>query len=238
MSSRPANGRLTEETAWIQAAGSTETLYFQQNGLEKPPGSRRFSRRSACPRTPFRWPHPATGNAWIWEIGSAEGQQGAYKSLGLTWGDFCRQHLGLSRSHADQLIRPLDQFGAAYFHLAEIMRISPDSFRRIAPAVHDDCIEIAGELVPITPENALKIKQALLAWQKDSQRARAELAKAQAANASIISLNSRLDACLAEMSAILGGPREAGQDAALGGLLSYSLTKLKRLQRDLDRILA
>jgi len=37
------------------------------------------------------------------------------------------------------------------------------------------------------------------------------------------------------MSAILGGPGEAGQDAAL---LSYSLTKLKRLQRDLDRILA
>ena len=40
------------------------------------------------------------------------------------------------------------------------------------------------------------------------------------------------------MSAILGGPREAGQDAALRGLLSYSLTRLKRLQRDLDRILA
>jgi len=118
------------------------------------------------------------------------------------------------------------------------MRISPDSFRRIAPAVHDDCIEIAGQLVPITPENALKIKQAVLAWQEDSQRARAELAKAQAANASIISLKSRLDACLAEISAILGGPREAGQDAALRGLPSYSLTKLTRLQRDLDRILA
>jgi len=77
------------------------------------------------------------------------------------------------------------------------MRISPDSFRRIAPAVHEDSIEIAGELVPITPENTLKIKQAVLAWQKDSQRTRAELAKAQAA----------------EMSVILGGPREAGQDA-------------------------
>jgi len=96
------------------------------------------------------------------------------------------------------------------------MRISPDSFRRIAPAIQHDSIEIAGELVPITPENALQIKQALLAGQE----------------------NSRLDACLAEMSAILGGPREAGQDAALRGLLSYSLTKLKRLQRDLDRILA
>ena len=97
------------------------------------------------------------------------------------------------------------------------MRISPDSFRRIAPAIQEDSIEIAGDLVPITPENALKIKQAVLAWQKDSQRARAELAKAQAANASIIGLKSRLDACLAEMSVILGGPREAGRCQVLGG---------------------
>jgi len=89
------------------------------------------------------------------------------------------------------------------------MRISPDSFLRIAPAVHDDCIEIAGELVPITPENALKIKQAVLAWLGRHRAPRAELAKAQ-----------------------------AGQDAALRGLLSYSLTKLKRLGRDLDRVLA
>jgi hypothetical protein len=51
------------------------------------------------------------------------------------------------------------------------MRISPDSFRRIAPAIQEDFIEIAGEFVPITPENALKIKQAVLAWQKDSRRA-------------------------------------------------------------------
>ena len=78
-------------------------------------------------------------------------EQGAYKSLGV------------SRPHADQLIRRLDQFGAAYFHLAEIMRISPDSFRRITPAIQEDSIEIAGKLVPFSPENALKIKQAVLA---------------------------------------------------------------------------
>jgi len=101
--------------------------------LEKPLASKRFSGGSASRRTPFRWPHPATGNAWIWETGSAKRQQGACKSLGLTWKHFCQQ-------------------------------LSPDSFRRIAPAVHGDSIAIAGELVPITPENALKIKQAVLAW--------------------------------------------------------------------------
>jgi len=77
---------------------------------------------------------------------------------------------------------------------------------------------------PHHPRKCPQDQAPLLALQQDTQRARAELAKAQAANASIISLKSRLNACLAEVSAILGG------------LLSYSLTKLKRLQRDLDRI--
>jgi hypothetical protein len=116
----------------------------------KPLGSKRFSGGSACPRTPFRRPHPATSNAWTWETGSAE-----------------------DKPSASAAPTPINSS--------------------------------AGELVPITPENALKIKQAVLTWQKDSQRARAELATAQAANASIISLKSRLDACLAEMSAIIAG---------------------------------
>ena len=165
-------------------------------------------------------------------------EEGSYKSLGFTWEDFCQQHLGLSRSHADQLIRQLDEFGAAYFHLAEIMQISADSYRRIAGAIHDDSIEIAGEPVPITPENALKIKQAVLALQKDSQRARAELAKAQAAHPTITNLKNRLEACFEEMSSMANRPLEAGEGAALHGLVRYSLSKLKRLLRDLDRISA
>jgi hypothetical protein len=162
-------------------------------------------------------------------------EEGSYKSLGFTWEDFCPQHLGLSRSRADQLIRQLDEFGAAYFHLAEIMQISTDSYRRIAGVIHDDSIEIGGELVPITPENALKIKQAVLALQKESERARAELAKAQAAHPTITGLKNRLEACFQEMSALADGPRELGEDAALRGLVRYSLSKLKRLLRNIDR---
>jgi hypothetical protein len=116
------------------------------------------------------------------------------------------------------------------------MQISADSYRRIAGVIHDDSIEIGGELVPIAPENALKIKQAVLALQKESERARAELAKAQAAHPTIIGLKNRLEACFHEMSALAGGPRELGEDAALRGLVRYSISKLKRLLRTLDRL--
>ena len=160
--------------------------------------------------------------------------EGAYQSLGLTWEGFCPQHLGLSRSRADQLIRQLDQFGTAYFHLAEIMQISEDSYRRIAGAIRGEYIEIDGELLPIAPENAPRIKRAVLALRRESQRARAELAKAQAAHPTITALKDRLDACFQEMSAMAAGPLDPGDDAALRGLVRYSLNQLKRLLRDLD----
>ena len=163
-------------------------------------------------------------------------EEGFYKSLGFTWEDFCPQHLGLSRSRADQLIRQLDEFGAAYFHLAEIMQISADSYRRIAGAIHGDCIEIAGELLAITAENAPKIKQAVLALQKENERARADLAKAQAAHPTITGLKNRLEACFQEMAAMAEGPLEPGEGPALRGLVRYSISKLKRLLRTLDRL--
>ncbi|MGA2327745.1 MAG: hypothetical protein ABSH05_15790 [Bryobacteraceae bacterium] len=172
------------------------------------------------------------------KCGAAEAQclkrireEGAYKSLGCTWEDFCRQHLGLSRSRADQLIRQLDEFGAAYFHLAEIMQISGDSYRRIATAVHDDSLEIGGQSLPITPENAPRIREAVRELQKESERARAELAKLQSLHPSITSLKIRLDACFEEVSAMANSSGDPGEQAALRGLARYSLNKAKRLLR-------
>jgi hypothetical protein len=162
-------------------------------------------------------------------------QEGAYKSLGCTWEEFCRQHLGLSRSRADQLIRQLDEFGAAYFHLAEIMRISENSYRRIAGAIHDDCLEIGGELVPIAPEHAPRIRAAVLELQKENERVRAELAKVQGAHPSITSLKLRLDACLEEVSSMADRSTDAGERAALQGLARYIIGRVKRVLRSLDR---
>ena len=157
----------------------------------------------------------------------------AYKSLGCTWEDFCRQHLGVSRSRADEIIRQLDEFGAAYFQLAEIMQISTDSYRRISGAVQGEALEIGGELVPIVPENAARIKEAVRAWQKEGERAKAILAKVQALHPSITSLKIRLDSCFDEMFALATGPRDLGESAALHALARYSLSKAKRILRSL-----
>jgi hypothetical protein len=96
-------------------------------------------------------------------------QSGQYKKLGLTWEQFCPQQAGLSRAYADRLIQHLEEFGANYFRLAQLMEISPTTYRLIAGAVTDEGIEIDGETVPIRPDTREKIAAAV-----DSARHRAK----------------------------------------------------------------
>jgi hypothetical protein len=86
---------------------------------------------------------------------------GEYKATGLTWEQFCVQYLGISRPTADRVIANLEEFGAAYFALSEVTRISANTYRMIAGAVKGDSIELDGESIPITKANAQKIAEAV-----------------------------------------------------------------------------
>jgi hypothetical protein len=153
---------------------------------------------------------------------------GLYKALHLTWDEFCTQHTGAGRAHADEIIRRLEEFGAAYFHLSEIIRISPQSYRAMQDKVKDDAIEIGGESIPLTPENAPRIRQAIGAL-------RAELSDTQAAQAryslGITQIQARLDACFEDMSSLSRRPLDVGERAALQALIRYTFKKIKRLAR-------
>jgi len=87
-------------------------------------------------------------------------------------------------------------------------------------------IEVGGESIPITPENAPRIRQAIGAL-------RTELRNTQAAQAryslGISQLQARLDACFDDMSSLSRRPLDAGERAALQALLRYTSNKLKRL---------
>jgi len=81
--------------------------------------------------------------------------------LNLTWDEFCQDHAGMSRQHADALIRQHAEFGDAYFRLSEIARVSPRTYRRIADAVEGDSIELDGEKIALTPANAGRVRAAV-----------------------------------------------------------------------------
>jgi hypothetical protein len=85
----------------------------------------------------------------------------AINACGLNWEEFCRQRAGISKSLADQMVRQLDEFGPAYFHLAAITRITPENFRLIAPSVTEQGVQHGSELVVFSAENATRLASAI-----------------------------------------------------------------------------
>src|SRR6266567_3755758 len=64
-----------------------------------------------------------------------------YLSRAGDWSEFCLNELHMSKSNANHLIGLLDKFGAEYFHIAQITRISVAEYRAIATAVSAHGIE-------------------------------------------------------------------------------------------------
>jgi len=96
----------------------------------------------------------------------------AHEPLGLTWEKFCDEHLGFSRSYADELIRRLDELGENYFRLSQLARISPETYQQISGRVTSDAIELSGEPVPLTPANAPRIRAAIQQLRQQLRRER------------------------------------------------------------------
>jgi hypothetical protein len=150
---------------------------------------------------------------------------GDYTKLGLTWDEFCQNHAGVSRAYADRLIGYLDEFGANYFRLAEVMRISAETFRLIAGSVGESGIEFNGLNIPINRENRRKILAAVQAARATSESKRTHRPNVSAAR-------KRLDAFLSDARAI---SKTSAQRAELMVLIDQGLEQLSQLAEDLRR---
>lgn len=154
----------------------------------------------------------------------------AYKILGLTWEDFCDQHVGLHRSRVEALIQNLDEFGATFFRMAQIAHVSPELYRHIAPRIEGETIEISGEQVPILPENADRIRGAV-------QRLRADLQKSRDASKprkapTVITVKRRFDACFKAFGDII--QTQPGQSPSdLRSLCDYIMDHLTRVSQSI-----
>jgi len=85
-----------------------------------------------------------------------------FKQCCERWEDFCPNYLNMSRAEADRIVRLLDEFGPSYFELSQLIRISAETFRAIAPAVSDGVLHHKGEAIPINAENARKVAAAVV----------------------------------------------------------------------------
>jgi hypothetical protein len=87
--------------------------------------------------------------------------QKAYQALEPTFAEFCSRRLGISGTHANRLIRYLEEFGPEYFELAQLTGISPAEYRAIAPAVKDQAVHCGEQVIALLPENAEKLAAAV-----------------------------------------------------------------------------
>jgi hypothetical protein len=84
-----------------------------------------------------------------------------YRNVGLTWDEFCRTRLGTSRQQIERTLRLLDEFGPAYFHVAQMAHVTPDEYRAIAPHVGEDGVRVDGAVIALLPENSEQVSAAV-----------------------------------------------------------------------------
>jgi len=154
-----------------------------------------------------------------------------YQSLGLTWDEFCVQYAGLTRRRVDQLIKNLEEFGATYFRLSEIVQISPEAYRQLNPRIEGEEIEIGGEKFALTPENARGIRRAVQRIRSELHNERGEAAPTP----SLRNLTSRLDVCFEEISRVADRPLEPPEETELRGLLKHASHRLNQIHRSIRR---
>ena len=137
-----------------------------------------------------------------------------YRALGLTWEEFCSRHTGIDRRTADRIVERLAEFGEAYFNLSQLIPIHPSGFRELASSVSGNTIELDGRKIPITPEHAPQIIEAV-------RELRSRLDREQSkARVPFSALQNRLDLCHSE----LAGAIRRGVGKSEGSILIAVLT--------------
>jgi hypothetical protein len=76
-------------------------------------------------------------------------------------GRFLPKYLKMSRVEADRTIKLLEEFGPAYFELSQLTRVSPDTYRAIAPHIENGVLHHNGEAIELNVENSRRVAAAV-----------------------------------------------------------------------------
>lgn len=155
-----------------------------------------------------------------------------YEALGFTWDRYCPEYFGISRVTADRIIHQLNEFGQSYFRLGELARITEGEFRQIASNVTDEAVEFDGESIPLTPENAPRIREAVRALRLQLRNAEFQLPPSPSA---VSQLLTRLEALLSDVRRLNRPLLTALERQSLRGLAHYAVEKWSEIARAYDQ---
>jgi len=94
-----------------------------------------------------------------------------YLGQANNWDQFCTEQVGASRRKVDQSIRHLEEFGPAFFHAAQLTRITAEEFRAIAPDVSAEGVRLDGEVIAFVPEERRRVAAAIAELGRRSEAA-------------------------------------------------------------------
>src|SRR5690349_17800422 len=68
----------------------------------------------------------------------------AYREKDWTWEECCVKGFGSSRRNVERTLRLLDEFGPAYFHVAQMAHVTAEEYRAIAANISTDGVRYEG----------------------------------------------------------------------------------------------
>ena len=155
----------------------------------------------------------------------------AYQTLEPTFVEFCSRRLGISATHANRLIKYLDEFGPEYFELAQLTGISPGEYRAIAPAVKDQAVHCGDQVIALIPENAEQLAAAVA-----ELRAAAPQRGEPAGEHRFELLERKTGRLVEEIRAMYRDADEAGDRIRIASILGATRDRFERLQLELGYI--
>ena len=130
-----------------------------------------------------------------------------YLQLDSSWEGFCKNRLGVSRRHVDRILRLLDEFGPAYFLVAQMTHVTPDEYRAIAPHVSAEGVRLDGAVVALLPENSQQVSAAIADLIEREKPAKSKPA---------VSFDAALQRCAALESFVRESPLQEAERRTLG----------------------
>ena len=155
-----------------------------------------------------------------------------YEKLDLNWERFCIEYVGLTRAQVDRIIQQLDELGESFYTLRELAPLSPETFRNLAGKVDGETIELDGVKVPITPENAPKIRTAIAGLRASLREAR-HLNRRYAPPVSELRL--RLDALVDDSASYVRFPMPTVDRNNLIEMVNRAIEKWTRLLKQVEK---
>lgn len=155
----------------------------------------------------------------------------AYAAYDLTWAEYCKRHAGMTRSRADLLIQRLNEFGADYFRVTELVRISEPVYRKLSPRIEGETIEIGGSKFALVPENAPRIRAAVQAVRDELRNVQTEVTFQRL---NLAGMQTQLENTLREFVNRARFPLPSDQRESMANLLRHMIYRMQLAAKEFD----